>query len=126
MSDSRVAVVPVVECGERLVDVRHDGAVSIDTRREDPAGAFAHLRAGVFSRLRDAQTTLPSGLRLLFVEGYRPPALQRSYFEEYADELRAANPEWHDDDVFVAASRFSAVHRTAQRWRSGRSDACRC
>src|SRR4051812_27667243 len=39
---------------------------------------------------------LPQGLRLLFVEGYRPPSLQREYFEEYAGRLRASHPEWPD------------------------------
>lgn len=31
---------------------------------------------------------------LLFVEGYRPPALQHSYFQQYADELRAATSRY--------------------------------
>lgn len=43
---------------------------------------------------------------MLFVEGYRPPDLQRRYFEEYADDLRAANPAWPDEQVHQAASRY--------------------
>ncbi|PTM94097.1 D-alanyl-D-alanine dipeptidase [Streptomyces sp. VMFN-G11Ma] len=57
-------------------------------------------------RLLVAQSRLPDGLRLLFVEGYRTPALQRHYFERYADELRAAHPQWPAERVRTAASRY--------------------
>lgn len=86
MADPRVAAIPVAECGEPLVDVRREGSLLVDTRKQDPATAFAHLRKGVLQRLIEAQSLLPQGLRLLFVEGYRPPSLQRTYFEEYAAE----------------------------------------
>lgn len=89
MSDPVVAAVPVRECGERLVDVRLAGELAIDVRKADAAGAFAHLREGVLDRLLEAQALLPHGLRLLFIEGYRPLDLQRRYFERYAAELRA-------------------------------------
>lgn len=106
MSDPRVAAIPVREVGEPLVDVRSDGSLLVDLRKEEPDGAFAGLRAGVLERLLLAQEELPSGLRLLFVEGYRPLSLQRHYFEKYADRLREANPGWTDSEVFAAASRY--------------------
>ncbi|NEA44616.1 M15 family metallopeptidase [Streptomyces sp. SID11385] len=107
MADPRVAAIPLRECGEPLVDVRVGGELLVDTRKEGAStGAFAHLRAGVLERLLAAQRRLPEGLRLLYVEGYRPPALQRSYFEEYADELRAAHPEWSAERIRAAASRY--------------------
>ncbi|MER5201725.1 M15 family metallopeptidase [Streptomyces sp. NPDC002825] len=106
MSDPKVAAVPVVESGEPLVDVRLDGRLLVDTRKQDPADAFAHLREGVLQRLLTAQSMLPAGMRLLFVEGYRPPSLQREYFEEYAGELRAAHPGWSAAQVHSAASRY--------------------
>lgn len=93
MSDPKVAAVPVQECGERLVDVLRDSPLLVDRRKwQDSAGAFAHLREGVLARLLEAQAQLPPGLRLLFVEGYRPPALQRRYFDEYATRLRTETP----------------------------------
>ncbi|MFH8367980.1 M15 family metallopeptidase [Streptomyces sp. NPDC018031] len=107
MSDPRVAAVPVEECGERLVDLRRDGTLLVDPRKSEGShGAFAHLREGVLDRLRHAQTLLPAGLRLLFVEGYRPPSLQRHYFEEYADQLRTEHPEWAAGRIHSAASRY--------------------
>jgi D-alanyl-D-alanine dipeptidase len=105
MSDARVAAVPVEECGEALVDVRGDLLVD-DRKHKDAHGAEVHLRQSVLDRLLRAQALLPGGLRLLFVEGYRPPALQRRYFEEYADELRAGHPDWSADRIRASASRF--------------------
>ncbi|MEU8556211.1 M15 family metallopeptidase [Streptomyces anthocyanicus] len=107
MSDPKVAAVPVQECGERLADVLRDSPLLVDRRKwQDSAGAFAHLREGVLARLLEAQAQLPPGLRLLFVEGYRPPALQRRYFDEYATRLRTENPEWSPDRIRSAASRY--------------------
>lgn len=106
MSDSRVTAIPVHDDGQPLVDVREDGTLLVDARRQDPAGAFAHLREGVLQRLRRAQRLLPDGLRLVLVEGYRPLTLQRAYFEEYAAGLRAAHPDWPDERIHTAASRY--------------------
>ncbi len=106
MSDPKVAAVPVRECGERLVDVRRDSPLLVDERKQDSAGASAHLREGVLDRLLKAQGSLPIGLRLLFVEGYRPPSLQRHYFDEYSARLRADHPEWSAEEVRSAASRY--------------------
>ncbi|MFF2009315.1 M15 family metallopeptidase [Streptomyces sp. NPDC058195] len=107
MSDPRVAAVPVRECGERLVDVRRDHTLLISERQwQDSGGAFAHLREGVRDRLLKAQEQLPQGIRLLFVEGYRPPSLQRQYFDAYAARLRADHPEWSAEQVRSAASRY--------------------
>ncbi|MDG4864099.1 M15 family metallopeptidase [Streptomyces sp. T-3] len=107
MSDVRVAAVPVQECGEPLVDLRAEGSLLVDTRQHaDEAGSYAFLRAGVLERLVKAEAELPDGLRLLFVEGYRPLSLQRRYFEEYADELRGEHPDWPGEQVHAQASRY--------------------
>ncbi|MFE3830668.1 M15 family metallopeptidase [Streptomyces sp. NPDC059092] len=105
MSDRRVAAIPLRECGEELVDVRAH-AIQVDPRKDDAAGAFAHVRQGVLTRLLRAQSLLPTGVRLLFVEGYRPPALQRRYFEEYSAELAQAHPDWQAARIREAASRY--------------------
>lgn len=106
MSDPKVAAVPVHDSDEPLVDVRRDNPLLVDERKSDGTGAYAHLRAGVLKRLVKAQSLLPAGLRLLFVEGYRPPSLQRRYFDEYAAEQRTLHPDWSADRVRAAASRY--------------------
>ncbi|WP_214109634.1 M15 family metallopeptidase [Acrocarpospora catenulata] len=108
MSDPRVAAVPVEDCGEPLVDLRDVPGLRIDHRLADPADAYVRLREGVAARLDRAGGRLPAGLRLLVVEGYRPLSLQTHYFEEYAAELRAANPGWSAEHLYRQASRSLA------------------
>ncbi|MER7688203.1 M15 family metallopeptidase [Streptomyces sp. NPDC097610] len=105
MSDRRVAAIPVQERGEALLDARAHG-LKVDDRKQDTAGAWAHVRQGVLTRLQQAQALLPGGVQLLFIEGYRPPSLQRQYFEDYSDELARANPDWQAAELREAASRF--------------------
>ncbi|MCC5575148.1 M15 family metallopeptidase [Microtetraspora sp. AC03309] len=104
ISDPRVTSLPVAECGEPLSDVR--GRLRVDGRLADDAGAYAHLREGVLARLEDAQALLPAGCHIVVVEGYRPLALQRKYFEDYKDELRATFPEMSPEELHSAASRY--------------------
>ncbi|MEV5979495.1 M15 family metallopeptidase [Streptomyces sp. NPDC052114] len=105
MNDPRVVDIPVRDCGEALVDLRHLPFVVVDDRLADPAGAYAQLREGVAWRLARAARLLPEGLRLLITEGYRPLELQIKYFEEYAAELRLAHPDWSDDHLHRQTSR---------------------
>ncbi|MFF7607659.1 M15 family metallopeptidase [Streptomyces parvulus] len=112
MSDARVAAIPVRECGEPLVDVREHG-FRVDPRKQDPPGAFAHVREGVLARLEHARSLLPAGTDLLFVEGYRPLTLQRRYFTEYRDELAASHPDWTADRLHRAAARYVSPPRIA-------------
>ncbi|WP_433856172.1 nitrilase-related carbon-nitrogen hydrolase [Streptomyces kronopolitis] len=107
MADPAVAAIPVKECGEPLVDLRTAApALWLADDRHDAQGHFAHLRQEVVQRLLAAEKLLPDGLRLRIVEGYRPPALQRRYFEEYADELRATFPDRDPQRRHQDASRY--------------------
>lgn len=107
MADPRVAAIPVVDNGEPLVDIRSGPTpLLVDARRSDSDGAFAHLREHVRDQLLDAQQRLPEDLRLLVVEGYRPPALQLKYFERYSRRLRELHPRWSEQGVRSAASRY--------------------
>ncbi|MYT28341.1 MULTISPECIES: nitrilase-related carbon-nitrogen hydrolase [unclassified Streptomyces] len=130
MADPAVAAVPVRECGEPLVDVR-TAAPELMTGHLKPGaggegdgacGAFAYLRKGVLRRLLAAQEALPDGWRLRFVEGYRPPALQRHYFTRYADGLRAAHPDWDDARIHRAASRYVSPPEIAPHSAGGAVD----
>ncbi|MFF2923519.1 nitrilase-related carbon-nitrogen hydrolase [Streptomyces celluloflavus] len=123
MADPAVAALPVEECGEGLTDVRTASpALLVSGLRHDAAGAFALLRAGLLRRLLVAQESLPEGLRLQIVEGYRPPALQRRYFEGYLHTLRTAHPERSAADLHRAASRYVSPPEIAPHSAGGAVD----
>ncbi|MEU6348536.1 M15 family metallopeptidase [Streptomyces sp. NPDC047072] len=105
ISDPRVVAVPVRDEGEALVDVS-DHLLVDDRKNPDFGGAEVYLRQGVLDRLVQAQKLLPAGLRLLFVEGYRPPSLQRAIFDDYSSGLRALHPDWSAEQIRSAASRY--------------------
>ena len=113
LSDPEVVGIPVVECGEPMVDLRAVGALRLDTRLADPLGCFARLRVGVVDRLVTAQTLLPVGLRLLIIEGYRPAALQRQYFDAHVDRLRTNHPDATEADLRRRASTYIAPPEVA-------------
>lgn len=108
IADPRVAAVEVRECGEPLVDVRTCGVLHVDHRYGDAEGAWTQLRRGVARRLVAAAARLPDELRLLLVEGYRPPAVQARYFSEHLDDLRAAHPGWTQQRLRTEASKHTA------------------
>ncbi|GAA3488172.1 M15 family metallopeptidase [Streptomyces cremeus] len=121
MADPRIAAVPVRDCGEPLVDVRESG-LELRPERVDGVEAYALLRSGVVERLLKAQELLPDGLRLVIVEGYRTPALQREYFEEYEEELRGLHPDWPASRVRSAASRYVSPPEIAPHSAGGAVD----
>jgi zinc D-Ala-D-Ala dipeptidase len=105
MGDPRVTAVPVTDNGEGLVDVRGRD-LRLSALVADDAGNYAHVRTGLAGRLARAQRALPRGVHLLLVEGYRPPALQRSYFDEYLASLRQASPGRGEEELRMLASRY--------------------
>jgi D-alanyl-D-alanine dipeptidase len=94
LCDPRVAAVPAADDGDPLIDVRDVPQLRLDDRAADPHGAYALLRREVVDRLLYAQRSLPFGLRLLLVEGYRPPGAQTATPDRYAAELRRRHPDF--------------------------------
>jgi D-alanyl-D-alanine dipeptidase len=105
MADPRVTAIPVTDNDEELTDVR-DHALSVSSLKAGEGEDFAYVRAGLAARLVEAQEALPRGIRLLLIEGYRPPVRQRGYFEEYLGYLRQGNPGRSDEQLRLLASRY--------------------
>ena len=105
MGDPRVTGIQVSDNGEDLDDIRDQG-LRVSSLRADDAGDFAHVRAGLATRLLQAEEALPRGTHLLLIEGYRPPARQRLYFDEYLSSLREATPEADEERLRMLTSRY--------------------
>ncbi|MFI1436363.1 dipeptidase [Streptomyces lydicus] len=104
MSDRRVAAIPVQERGEVLLDTGVHG-LRVDDRKQDAAGAWAHVCRGVLRRLQQAQALLPGGVQLLFIEGYRPRPCSAGTSKSSPTSSRA-RPDWQAAELGEAASRF--------------------
>lgn len=126
LSDPRVAAKPVVENGEELVDLREIPDLRTDGRQANGTGEFALVRREVMRRLVVAQNALPSGLRLLVIEGYRRPAQQRTIFDGYRVALRQAHPDWPEDRLHRETSKFASPMSVAPHVTGGAVDVTLC
>lgn len=98
--------IPIVECGEPLVDVRREGGLRFGPPPECPETApdYTWLRRGVYERLLRVQQSLPPGLHLRLYEGLRSLAIQHQLFEEEKARVRAAHPELPPQEVHERAT----------------------
>jgi D-alanyl-D-alanine dipeptidase len=126
LSDRRVAGTPVVDTGEPLIDVREVAGLRVDTRQADNDGSYAHLRADVVRRLLIAQGELPTGIRFLVVEGFRPPQLQQRYYEEYAATMRATAPRASPARIRELTSAYISPPEVAPHVSGGAIDLTLC
>ena len=108
LSDERVATVPIRDNGEGMASLQYASFLSVDGRKRNASPSFHLVRLGVIDRLSAVAKALPEGMRLLLIEGYRTPELQKEYFEEYQAELRQLHPEWTDEVLHSETSKYVA------------------
>lgn len=113
MADPQIADLPVQESGEPLVDLRERARLLVAPRPAWTGPHWCFVRASLAARLERAANALPSGIRLLIVEGYRDPARQRASFEAYASGLREADPHLPEATIHRLASRYIAPPEVA-------------
>lgn len=102
-TDRRIALLPVRECGEPLVDLGTVASLRVDPQmaRTSPTGGL--VRATVVDRLVTAQSLLPRGLRLLLLDGLCDEAGRRSRQAARAVRLRDVHPDWSMQQVLDEA-----------------------
>lgn len=105
MGAPRVAAVSVSECGEDVVDTR-ELALDSDPDENPQNTVYAFLRRSVAERLLQAQAALPTGLRVLLAEGYRPYEQQEFYFNRRKRRLIDADPMLSEEAALLRASEF--------------------
>lgn len=109
--------VPIDECREELVPAslvpeRLLSHPVYFLNGLDGAIAECYVRRRVLSLLLEAARLLPSGLRLVLLDGWRPPSLQSLLFKRYCAELREIMPDKDGDYIARMASRFVAAPST--------------
>lgn len=95
--------VPLVECGEPLVDLRvFCPGVRIARR------CLPYLRRTAAEMLNQAQDTLPPGYRFWVTTALRTLEMQQSLYDRYLSELRERHPDWSYATLRRATNRFFA------------------
>lgn len=115
--DPLLRSIPLVESDEPFVDLGASRMpVLVDHLRigvSNPSAHFLKVRLGVAQRLFAAADRLPTGLRLLIKEGYRPLALQRLYFTRRVARLRELYPSATDAHLHELAAHYAAPPEVA-------------
>lgn len=108
---TKLRAVPIVECGEPLVDPRtlsprirfaavHPKFGDVPRRPE--------VRRTVAEMLARAAAALPEGVDLQLLEGFRPLAQQRWMYEQFRAEFAADHPEWSRATLHRRVNQLSA------------------
>jgi D-alanyl-D-alanine dipeptidase len=126
LSDPVIAAVTVQDSKEPVVDTADGTGLRIDAREAHHNPLHHYVRAGLCERLVRAEATLPPGVHLLLVEGYRPPALQLQQFTAYAGMLADRYPDWPPERVRREASRFISPPEVAPHCTGGAIDLTLC
>ena len=98
--------VPVRECGEPLIDIRHAGGLLYGPPPERPETEpdYGWVRRGVYERLLRVQQSLPAGLYLRLYEGYRSLDMQRWLFDEEKRRVAETHPHLTPEQVHQRAT----------------------
>ncbi|MGW2785442.1 M15 family metallopeptidase [Streptomyces populi] len=104
MSDPKTAAIPVVDCGEPLLDIRTEEPFPLDARRRDDPGAYAHLHVSP-PEIAPHSTGAAVGLTLVDADGR----------ELDMGTPVNANPEESDGACYSAADGISGRARAHRR-----------
>lgn len=102
--------VRIEECGEPLVDFLEYCPLVVLSPRH-PVFEFPRvhlLRLSVARMLKEASESLPAGLKLEIVEGYRPVEVQHAMFRHALEEARKRFPGASEERIRLEAGRYSA------------------
>ena len=104
--------VAIEDNGEPLVDfLAHCPSDKLVFSPTHPVFEFPRvhlLRASVAEMICRAAQSLPDGLRLQIVEGYRPIAVQRAMFRHSLEQARRKMPNANERAIRIEAGRYSA------------------
>lgn len=105
---SQLKRVPIVECGEPLVDfLKLSSRIVLGKSRWQYTRAHL-LRETVANKLARAAESLPAGYMLAVIEGWRPPHIQRRMYAAAWARWREAHPDWSDLALRRLVNRFTA------------------
>lgn len=126
IGDERVRAVPVHDCGDSFIDLAAEfPSLAIDHERryvQKESMKISLVRRRVGEMLMHAQMRLPTGIRLLIKEGYRPMSVQKRSWDEYFAFLQKTYPHWSNTEVYAECSKLNAPLDVAPHTTGGAVD----
>lgn len=98
--------IPIVECGEPLVDLGRDGRIRCGPPPECPETAphYRLVRVGIFEKLLRAQAKLTNGMQFRLYEGLRSLEIQKLLFEQERARVVLKNPLFDREEIHERVS----------------------
>lgn len=108
ITDPKILAVPIVECGEPLVDIKNYSDLLYGPPPECELTVFHYtkMRESVFERLCAAQKELPKAWRFRLYEGFRTISVQKMLFDQEYERMRARFPDKNQDFLFQETTRL--------------------
>ncbi len=112
IGDERVKRIVVKESGDSFIDfTKAFPSLLFDQERkhvQKKSKSIAWGRKQVGLKLMQAQSMLPTGLKLLIKECYRPLSIQREFFDGYSNHLRKKFPHFTEAQIYSECSKLNA------------------
>lgn len=105
ISDSTVLAIPIQENNEELVNLRDYPQLAIHPDNNTLGDQSLYVRRSVADKLIAAQARL-SKHKLLVLEGVRPLAEQKQYFDEHYSDLQRLHPDWIAERTYNETSKY--------------------
>src|SRR3989338_6969654 len=99
IADPEILAIPIVECGEPLIDIKKHTQLLYGPPPECPLTApfYTKIRKTVFDKLCQAQQDLPKGWHFRLYEGFRSLEVQQLLFDqEYQRVMKRYPSKSHD------------------------------
>ncbi len=126
IGDQRVKDIPVKDNKEPMVDffkefnkLRFD-LKRLNVQKQSPSITWGRKEVG--RRLLEAEPNLPTGIRFLMKECYRPMVVQKANWDHYFGFLKNKYPEWTEVQLCEECSKFNAPLDVAPHTTGGAFD----
>lgn len=107
ITDPKVLAISIHENHEPLIDLTNQKEIAYGPAPLIPNNTnYTKMRKTVYDKLKQAQATLPDGLKFCLYEGYRSLDLQQKIFQERYDNLSRVNPKMTHEQIFIESTKF--------------------
>ncbi len=112
IGDERVKKVQVEESGEPIIDLCVEfPEITFDLARthvQKQSKSISYARKIIGEKLLQAEALLPSGIKLLVKECYRPMWVQKIFWDGYYSFLKEKFPDWNERQIYEECSKLNA------------------